>query len=127
MARQLRHRGSRSRLNTCAKELVVPDNLSPQLINSIVHGYNSDPFSVLGPHTVTKDGQPALAIRAFLPWATALQVVRNDGTVYDMARIHPDGFFEAVIPAGGTFGYTLRATNPAGQVVDLVDPYSLGP
>jgi 1,4-alpha-glucan branching enzyme len=82
----------------------VPDNLSPQLIDSIVHGYNGDPFSVLGPHPVTKDGQPALAIRAFLPWATTLQVARNDGTVYDMTRIHPDGFFEAIIPAGGASG-----------------------
>jgi 1,4-alpha-glucan branching enzyme len=114
-------------LTHCAKELAVADNLSPQIIDSIVRGYNGDPFSVLGPHAVTKDGQPAVAIRAFLPWATSLQVARDAGTVYEMECIHPDGFFEAVIPTAGPFGYTLRATDPVGHVVDLIDPYSFGP
>jgi 1,4-alpha-glucan branching enzyme len=105
----------------------MPDQLSPETIDSIVHGYNSDPFAVLGPHPTTHDGKPATAVRAFLPWATALQVARHDGPVYDAWQIHPEGLFEAVIPGTESFGYILRATNPQGGTVDLVDPYSFGP
>ncbi|HEX9990868.1 MAG TPA: hypothetical protein VGE45_20615 [Chloroflexia bacterium] len=105
----------------------MPETLSQATIETITRGLNGDPFSVLGPHKVTHDGQPATAVRAFLPWAALVQVVTEDGTPYEMWRLHPDGFFEAVIPPDSPFNYVLRATNASGNTVDLHDPYSFGP
>ena len=92
-------------------------SLSPELIASIVGGYNGDPFAVLGPHMTTLDAAQAVAIRTFLPWAEHVQVARDDGTLHDMERIHPDGLFEAIIPSDGMFGTacappTARVTPP---------------
>src|SRR2546428_3126781 len=106
----------------------MPDQLPPEIIASIVGGYNGDPFAVLGPHPISVDEQPAVAIRTFLPWASSVQVVEHDGTAHEMRRIHPDGLFEAIIPVGvrgegygiintpltphpSPLHYTLRATN----------------
>src|SRR5438094_563861 len=105
----------------------MPESLPPEIIASIIGGYNPDPFAVLGPHPVAYNGQLAIAVRTFLPWAASVQVAKYDGTVHDMWRIHPDGLFEAVIPSDSGFGYTLRATDQTGNVVDLHDPYSFGP
>src|SRR5689334_13035421 len=105
----------------------VAQSLAPELIASIVGGYNSDPFAVLGPHMTTLDAAPAVAVRTFLPWADHVQVARDDGPLHDMERIHPERFFEAIVPSDRVFGYTLRATNHQGHATDLLDPYSFGP
>ncbi|MGI8587923.1 MAG: 1,4-alpha-glucan branching protein GlgB [Chloroflexia bacterium] len=106
----------------------MPGNLSPELIETIVAGLNGDPFAVLGPHAaVDAEGRPAVAVRAFLPWASSLQVVRHDGALFDAWRIHPAGFFEAVIPGSEAFGYRLRATDAAGLAREMADPYDYGP
>ncbi len=101
--------------------------LTPEIIASIVEGYNSDPFSALGPHEQARGEEWETAVRAYLPWAASLQVVVQDGEAYDMWRLHPAGFFEAIIPRTGGFGYTLRAVDPNGHLVDLSDAYSFGP
>ena len=92
-------------------------------------GYNGDPFAVLGPHAVTHEGKPSLAVRAFLPWATSLSLVFEGGLTYEMWRLHPFGFFEAIVPQDAipNSNYVLRAKNTLGGVVDLRDPYSFGP
>src|SRR5437762_12986019 len=102
----------------------MPETLPREVIHSIAGGYNGDPFAVLGPHPVMDDGTPAMAVRAFLPWAASMQVAMRDGEAYDMWRIHPDGFFEAVVPHedDSGSGYTLRATDHTGRTVDLLDP-----
>lgn len=103
--------------------------LSGALIDSIVGGYNGDPFAVLGPHAVTHEGKPSLAVRAFLPWASSLSLVFDGGPTFEMWRIHPSGFFEAIVPQDTipNSSYVLRAENSLGGVVDLRDPYSFGP
>ena len=86
------------------------------------------PFAVLGPHAVTHEGKPSLAVRAFLPWATSLSLVFDGGPTYEMWRLHPFGFFEAIVPGRHpSSNYVLRAENSLGGVVDLRDPYSFGP
>jgi len=45
----------------------VAESLAPEVIASIVGGYNGDPFAVLGPHLTTLDASPAVAVRVFLP------------------------------------------------------------
>ncbi len=101
--------------------------LSPQLIDSIVGGYNADPFSVLGPHRTSQDSQASTAVRVYLPSAQAVQVVKHHGESHEASRLHPSGLFEAIVPDEEHFGYTLRVTDDAGGTVDVQDPYSYGP
>ncbi|HET6260868.1 MAG TPA: 1,4-alpha-glucan branching enzyme, partial [Chloroflexia bacterium] len=77
--------------------------LSQELIDSIVSGHNADPFAVLGPHRTSDDDQPSTAVRAYLPWAQALQVVKHGGETHEATRIDPAGLFEAVIPGDQPF------------------------
>ncbi len=100
--------------------------ISREIIDSIVGGYNPDPFGVLGPHITVQNGQEATAVRVYLPWVQAIQVV-CEGEVYDMRRLHPAGFFEAIVPQQGHTSYTLLAIDLMGNVVDLQDPYFFGP
>jgi 1,4-alpha-glucan branching enzyme len=66
----------------------------------LVRGEHSDPFRILGPHWIEREGSLVLAIRAFRPGAIGVNVIiwgRREN-VYPANRIHPDGVFEAVIP-----------------------------
>ncbi len=65
-------------------------------INQIVDGRHENPFEVLGPHEVAGAGQPALAIRAFLPHSNQAWVVEGPQAPRPMRRIHPAGLFEAI-------------------------------
>jgi 1,4-alpha-glucan branching enzyme len=121
-------------------------------VELIVRGDHSDPFHVLGAHPVAVEGKPAVAVRAFLPGAARVWVIRRtadaaakDGNFGDPAvaglplqdrdpvgarravplqAIHPEGFFEAVFP-GQTqvFPYRLRAEGGAGHTWEFDDPY----
>ena len=99
-------------------------------IDSIALGRHADPFSVLGPHDVTRDDTRGLAVRAFRPYAAEIAVHNlRDGRVTPMVRLHPDGFFEAFLPeiTREGFDYRLRVTWDNGAVSDLDDPYRYGP
>jgi hypothetical protein len=65
----------------------------------IVSAEHSDPFHILGIHPIAFRGQPAVAVRAFLPEARQAWVIPMDaGDPFPMERIHPRGFFETVFP-----------------------------
>jgi len=88
-------------------------------VEAIVGGYHGDPFAVLGPHAV--DG--GVAVRAFQPGAAAAWVVAADGET-PMARIHDQGFFEAILPGGALpLRYRLRFEGHDGQSWTADDPY----
>src|SRR5438045_704213 len=108
-------------------------------VELIVEGEHSDPFHVLGAHPV--EGKPAVAVRAFLPGAVKVWVIRGttdaakdenfgvpsaDGSL--LQQIHPEGFFEAVFP-GQTqvFPYRLRAEDSTGHAWEFEDPYRFPP
>src|SRR6185436_2716342 len=89
-------------------------------INAIVGAYHGDPFAVLGMHQAGEQ----LVVRVFRPDARAV-VVRNEtsGATYPALRIHPDGFFEAVLE--GTqerFLYVLDFTGHEGPTWSEYDP-----
>jgi 1,4-alpha-glucan branching enzyme len=74
----------------------------------LIKGEDSDPGGILGPHWIERDGKAALAIRVFRPSAERVSIRWNDGkSVFPAQRIHPEGLFEAVVPAG-TPGVTPR-------------------
>jgi 1,4-alpha-glucan branching enzyme len=99
-------------------------------IDLLLRAEHSDPFHILGAHPVELRGNPAIAIRVFLPDAVAVQAVRifEPPAVYPFAQIHREGFFEAVVP-GETqiFPYHLRARNAQGVEWEFEDPYRFPP
>ena len=87
----------------------------------ILEGRHSDPFHYLGPHT--EDGKTV--VRAFLPDASRVDAVVEDGKAAALTRIHEDGLFAGVLP-NGSKSYQLRARF-GDTVVDLDDPYRFPP
>ncbi len=98
-------------------------------LQKIIHSMHPDPFEVLGAHIVTWGGREAVAIRAFLPDARELSVIRTaTGQRYSAKRIHKDGFFEAIIRGESeVFEYRLEEVRFDGTVRTFVDPYSFLP
>jgi 1,4-alpha-glucan branching enzyme len=68
-------------------------------IDQIARADHSDPFRVLGPHWIERDGKLRLAIRGFRPGAKEMQVVWSaSGETLLAAQIHSAGLFEALVP-----------------------------
>lgn len=112
----------------------------------VIYNDHYDPFQVLGPHLMELDGKPCLVIRAFLPDAERASVVAEVATKkrttktgaksvkkpsqkeHPMAKIHPEGFFEVVIPdQKEVFAYQLRKATKDGNVTLFHDSYSFMP
>jgi len=96
-------------------------------LQSILNAEHSDPFHILGEHAVEWEEKPAIAIRAYLPGAQQLWVLR-ELEVIPAQLIHADGFFEAVFPnEAQVFRYRLRADYGDGNEVSFEDPYRFPP
>ena len=87
---------------------------------ALAQANHGDPFAVLGPHD-TENGR---VIRAFLPGAIKVELLRHDGSV--LAPLEPgkhDGLFENMIAE--KIPYRLRIHWP-DAVQETEDPYSFG-
>lgn len=97
-------------------------------IARILSAEHPDPFRFLGMHRGRPQG---LVVRAFLPWAREVSIVRIGGGAdsrYSASRTHADGLFEAIIPEQEEFfAYEVEALDHAGEVVTQRDPYSFWP
>jgi 1,4-alpha-glucan branching enzyme len=92
-------------------------------IGALVAGRHGDPFSILGPH-VTDRG---VVIRALLPDADEVSVVREGSDPVRMHRKHPQGLFEATLAhLREVPDYLLRATYRGGHTQEIDDPYRYG-
>ena len=91
-------------------------------VQAIAEARHGDPFKVLGPHDAT-DGR---IVRAFLPGARAVEVVRRaDGaTLGRLEQMTREGLFEGSVSDHAP--YLLRITWP-GAIQETEDPYSFGP
>ena len=94
-------------------------------IEAIVGGYHGAPYDILGPHAVTIEGKPGVAVRAFRPLDKRVDVLNlADGTRTSMKQVHPGGFFEAVFPlCTDVFPYRLVMLGGDDQEYELEDPY----
>ncbi len=102
----------------------------PSELESILRSDHADPFQVLGMHEFTTEEGPMLVVRAFLREAVQCAVVdAGDPQIhFPLQRIHPDGFFEGLIPNRREwFPYRLRLTNAAGHTWEIEDPYRFPP
>ena len=88
---------------------------------AIVEGRHSDPFHYLGLHT--EDDQTV--VRAFLPEASQVEAIDENGESAALARIHDSGLFAGALP-NGSKRYQLRARF-GENVVELDDPYRFPP
>jgi 1,4-alpha-glucan branching enzyme len=112
---------------TSRQKLLANTTASVEEIRRIIRGEHSDPFHILGAHPVEVEGNPALAIRAFLPDTAETWVKRNADQV-PLRRIHPEGFFEALFPGESqAFPYRLRARSTTGHEWEFDDPYRFPP
>jgi 1,4-alpha-glucan branching enzyme len=104
-------------------------------IESLAKGTYNDPFGILGPHWTDRNGKHVLAVRAFRPGATSLTVLWGPRRLsFAGARIHPDGIFEAHLPAetielqaGERIlpnAYQLRFGFESGGALEIQDPYA---
>jgi 1,4-alpha-glucan branching enzyme len=102
-------------------------------IENITRAEHSDPFHVLGPHWIDREGVPSVSIRAFHPAAVDVTVLSDDGE-HPAVKIHPDGLFEAIVAPrtvkareDGSIppaSYRLRFTFPDGNTWETYDPYA---
>lgn len=115
----------------------LPQSLSDAAeVEAIAGAYHGAPHRVLGPHAVTVKRKKQTIVRAFRPLDLQVEViVDGDEHAYPMERIHPAGFFEAVLPyqfqeaAAGSvpIRYRLRLHDHQGSVHEIEDPYRFPP
>src|SRR3982750_2805824 len=99
--------------------------LSQDELMRLLRAEHWNPFSLLGPHSSTRDGQRVMVVRAFLPEASSVEIVVNGDGEQPMTRIHDEGLFEATIPeTASPAGYELRVTDLVGGVTQRHDPYA---
>jgi 1,4-alpha-glucan branching enzyme len=96
-----------------------PDRAEIEALAQARHG---DPFRLLGP----RDGPSGRIIRAFLPGAKAVEVLRRSdgGVIAELREGQSPGVFEGAV--GAPVPYLLRIVWP-GAVQETEDPYSFGP
>ncbi|HXQ27387.1 MAG TPA: 1,4-alpha-glucan branching protein GlgB [Candidatus Acidoferrales bacterium] len=113
------------------------DSLRDQ-VEDLIRGEHSDPFRILGPHWVQRDGKRSLCIRALRPGAREVVVLWGAGkTAVQAIQIHPDGFFEAHLPPGTPelrdgepvrpSAYRLRYRFAGDVEIETFDPYAFPP
>jgi len=100
--------------------------LPPDEVESFVGGTHSDPFRILGPHSIGAD----LEIRVFRPDAKKIDIVSpklGSGPI-TAEKIQRDGFFCATVSeATRDLDYQLRITTWDGSESLTRDPYQYGP
>ena len=101
--------------------------LDEAIVESLLKGTHSNPFSVLGAHRLP-DSEDAV-LRVFLPGAEAIDVTdreaADDKLICSLTRIHKSGLFEGLLPARLQRRYRLRVHFPLATR-ELDDPYSFG-
>jgi 1,4-alpha-glucan branching enzyme len=108
----------------------MPATLAASAIDLLGRGLHADPFAVLGPHDLTHDGQPGLAIRVFRPDAASVTLRNRSGGVDLRLRpVEASGLFVTFLP-GATrdrFDYRLTIEGSGGETIEIDDPYRYGP
>ena len=101
--------------------------LSPEVIESIISGYNGDPFAVLGPHVVQSMGSPQLPCVLSCPGLPPCKLSAGMAALTTCAASTTKVYPRLSDFGDSPFGYTLRATSTDGHTWDFADPYLFGP
>ncbi len=109
----------------------TPRSVTPEQVARIAESRHDNPFEVLGLHRLSPEpgeseevGPSTWAIRAYLPNAKAVWVVRPEARrEYAMQAIHHPHFFECVIEAEECSHYQLRIQTGDHERI-IFDPYA---
>ena len=97
------------------------------VVTALAEGRCRNAFDVLGAHPLRGSGGRDWVVRAFIPWARSVTLVRA-GRRTAMGRISNGGLFEARFPhAGDLQHYELGVVDPDGREWPVHDPYRFGP
>ncbi|UUO04827.1 1,4-alpha-glucan branching protein GlgB [Blastopirellula sp. J2-11] len=103
-------------------------NVTLDNMGALIECRSEDPFRILGPHKVDHRGEPAIAVRAYLPESEQAWVFHpGHNNSLPMRRIHPSGLFEAICPEDEVMKsgqYQLRTSDQSGQMNSVRDPYA---
>jgi len=98
--------------------------IAAEQIDRIVWNQHQDPFEVLGPHTVEKDGKTVWVVRSYLPNADAVWVrLPEQRKEYPMRSVHHPHFFECTLDVPELANYQLRIKQGEHERV-VYDPYA---
>jgi 1,4-alpha-glucan branching enzyme len=98
--------------------------ITPDQVERIVWNQHHDPFEVLGPHQIEKDGKTAWVVRAYQPTADKVWVICPDQRMeYPMQTVHHPHFFECEIETPELANYQLRIKEGEHERV-IYDPYA---
>ena len=98
--------------------------IAPDQIDRIVWNQHQDPFEVLGPHSFEQDGKTSWIVRAYLPNADAVWVVRpEEREEHPMESVHHPHFFECQIEVAKLPNYQLKIKEGDRERV-IYDPYA---
>jgi 1,4-alpha-glucan branching enzyme len=89
-------------------------------ITALLLGQHGAPAAVLGPHPY-EEGKTV--VRALLPGATMVRLVRDDDTLVELDQVRPEGFFQAVVNGRPVGRYLLDVSYPDGTTRRIEDPY----
>src|SRR2546430_6434921 len=79
----------------------VPKRLASELeleLDALARAAHGEPFRLLGPHAIQRDGEQRILVRVLHPYAASLSVV-VEGRAFPMELGHPGGIFECLLPA----------------------------
>jgi 1,4-alpha-glucan branching enzyme len=94
-------------------------------VASVVAGNHPNPFSFLGMHPA---GDGGFVVRAFLPGASAVEVVSNGGDALgELEPVHPDGLFAGPVSVTQRVPYRLRVAWEGDGEAEIEDPYRFPP
>ncbi|NSW76589.1 MAG: 1,4-alpha-glucan branching protein GlgB [Candidatus Atribacteria bacterium] len=94
-----------------------------EVIQAIVTGNYSNPFSFLGMHQIPQ----GVIVRVFLPGVQNVTVVKKEeGTPFPLQKVHEEGFFQRVLEGESCFPYLLKIQKD-GKEYTIPDPYSFSP
>lgn len=110
-----------------------------QELDLLLRAEHSDPFRLLGPHVVERDGARRVVIRTLQPHAASVEVVfRGNRIAAQRVEFRPhspgeaDGIFEALLPPNTSErvearDYRLRIRWDNGTITELPDTYAFPP
>jgi len=100
--------------------------LAPRDTKGLIQAAHRDPHAHLGMHPLPDGG---VVVRALRPDADGVWVVLDDGgPEHPMARVHPGGLFEVVLPElEAVTGYRLHVRTTDRRDLVLRDPYTFLP
>jgi 1,4-alpha-glucan branching enzyme len=97
---------------------------------ALARAEHGEPFRLLGPHTVEREGVQRILVRTIQPYAASVSVVVKGETI-PAERAGPDGIFEALLPPAHkkleAHDYRLRVRWDDGHVTEVPDAYAFPP